>query len=134
MSKKPILHRVIAIVGGGAFLGSTALAITSIFRDALTQPVSSEATAPKIEDRLAAQERGYEKVLQREPQNQVALEGLVSVRLQRQDASGAIAPLEKLVELYPDRSDYKMLLAQMKQRIEPNRESNSPESREGVQD
>ncbi len=117
MSKKPIWHRVLAIVGGGAFLGSTALAITSIFRDALTQPVSSEATAPKIEDRLAAQERGYEKVLQREPQNQVALEKLVSVRLQRKNARGAIGPLSKLVQLFPDRRNYKILLEELQEQV-----------------
>ncbi|MBC6424859.1 MAG: tetratricopeptide repeat protein [Hormoscilla sp. GM102CHS1] len=122
MSEKPIWHRVLAIVGGVSFIGSTVFAITSVFRDALTQPVSSETTEPTIEERLATQERGYEKVLQREPQNQVALEGLVSVRLQMKDARGAIAPLEKLVALYPDRTEYKQILAQVKQQKEQESE------------
>ncbi|MBO1346257.1 MAG: tetratricopeptide repeat protein [Hormoscilla sp. GUM202] len=117
MSEKPIWHRVLAIVGGGAFIGSTVFAITSVFRDALTQPVSSETTEPTIEERLATQERGYEKVLQREPQNQVALEGLVFVRLQMQDARGAIRPLSKLVQLFPERRNYKILLEELQEQV-----------------
>jgi hypothetical protein len=39
---------------------------------------------------LAAQERGYQTVLQREPQNQTALEGLTNVRLQMNNQVGAI--------------------------------------------
>jgi len=117
MSEKPILHRVLAIVGGVSFIGSTVFAITSVFRDALTQPVSSETTEPTIEERLAKQERGYEKVLQREPQNQVALEGLVSVRLQMKDAAGAIGPLSKLVQLFPERRNYKILLEELQEQV-----------------
>lgn len=117
MSEKPIWHRVIAIVGGVSFIASTAFATTSIVRDALTQPSTSERTEQTIDERLAAEERGYEKVLQREPQNQVALEGLAIVRLQMKNVSGAIGPLEKLVELYPDRIDYQAQLAEMKQQI-----------------
>ncbi|MEG4892284.1 MULTISPECIES: tetratricopeptide repeat protein [unclassified Microcoleus] len=66
------------------------------------------------ESLLAAQERGYVTVLQREPQNQTALEGLANVRLQMNNKVGAIEPLEKLVKLNPDRGDYKELLGQLK--------------------
>ena len=70
------------------------------------------------ESLLAAQERGYMGVLQREPQNQTALEGLANVRLQMDDKVGAIEPLEKLVKLNPDRADYQALLAQARQKME----------------
>jgi len=63
---------------------------------------------------LAAQERGYQTVLQREPQNQTALEGLANVRLQMNNQVGAIEPWEKWVKLNPDRADYKALLGQAK--------------------
>jgi hypothetical protein len=35
--------------------------------------------------------------------------------LELQDFEGAIAPLEKLVKLYPDRADYRKQLAEAKQ-------------------
>jgi len=52
--------------------------------------------------------------LQREPQNQTALEGLANVRLQMNNQVGAIEPLEELVKLYPDRAHYQALLGQAK--------------------
>ena len=124
MSKKPILHRVLAVVGGLSFLGTTAFVTASTFRDAMTQPSSSQTQVTSIEDRLAARERGYETVLQREPENKVALEGLVLVKLQRGDTESAIAPLEKLVELYPNRIDYQTRLAEMKQNIDNKEKGN----------
>ena len=56
-------------------------------------------------------------VLKREPDNQVALRGLVEVRLEMKNAQGAIAPLQKLVQLNPGEQEYKMLLAQVKQQV-----------------
>ncbi|MFO7145156.1 hypothetical protein B9T16_28820, partial [Arthrospira sp. PCC 8006] len=65
------------------------------------------------------QERGYQSVLQREPENQTALEGLVMVRLEQNQLEEAIAPLEKLVNLYPDVEDYQNLLKQLKADTQP---------------
>jgi hypothetical protein len=45
----------------------------------------------------------------------VALEGLVEIRLQMQDTQGAIAPLERLVELHPQEAGYKVQLDELKQ-------------------
>jgi tetratricopeptide (TPR) repeat protein len=56
--------------------------------------------------------KGYELVLQREPDNQTALRGLLEAKLKMGDRKGAIAPLAKLAELNPSEPDYGILLAQ----------------------
>ncbi|MBD2346855.1 tetratricopeptide repeat protein [Anabaena subtropica] len=72
----------------------------------------------KLEDEV----RGYELVLQREPENQTALKGLLQARLQllalkQGNVQNVIEPLEKLAKLNPDQSEYGVLLAQAKQQI-----------------
>ncbi len=64
---------------------------------------------------LQAQAQGYIKVLEREPENQVALKGLLDARLQLGDVKGSLVPLEKIAELNPQIPDYTVLLAQTKQ-------------------
>ena len=67
---------------------------------------------------LAAEASGYQKVLEREPNNDTALTGLLKIRLQQKDIESAIAPLEKLAKIHPEQTEYGTLLAQAKQQIE----------------
>jgi tetratricopeptide (TPR) repeat protein len=66
---------------------------------------------------LEAQARGYELVLEREPDNPTVLRGLLEVRLQLGDVQGSIMPLERLAELNPDQTDYTVLLAQAREQV-----------------
>ncbi len=80
-----------------------------------TQTVGTD----KISD-LQSQARGYELVLQREPNNQTALRGLLEVRLElirleQAKIEDVIAPLERLSELNPENRNYSILLAQAKE-------------------
>ena len=68
--------------------------------------------------KLEAEANGYQKVLEREPNNNTALTGLLKIRLQQKDLPGAIAPLEKLAKLNPEQTEYANLLAQAKQQIQ----------------
>jgi predicted Zn-dependent protease len=99
-------------------MGSTVLGAVGLFSSALQEPKddAKTAAAKSIDSQLQTQERGYELVLKREPGNQVALEALVQIRLQKNDLKGAVPPLEKLVKLNPDKASYKALLAELKQR------------------
>ena len=67
---------------------------------------------------LEAEASGYQKVLEREPDNDTALNGLLKIKLQLKDLTGAIAPLERLAEVHPEQTEYGTLLAQAKQQIE----------------
>jgi len=106
------IKQIFALVSMVGFGGSAIFGVVSLFSSGLSsQHQQKPAIAPvSQESLLAAQERGYVGVLQREPQNQTALEGLANVRLQMNNKVGAIEPLEKLVKLNPDRADYNQLL------------------------
>jgi tetratricopeptide (TPR) repeat protein len=104
---------VIAFVGFSLFpLISTAFKENQPSK--VATPLSSGQTPgaggkSKLED----QARGYELVLQREPENQTALQGLVEARIQLGDLKGTIPPLEKLAALNPNQTQVQLLLGQV---------------------
>lgn len=116
VNKRDRIKQIFALVSMVSFGGSAIFGIVSLFSSGLSSQHQQKQAAVAVsqESLLAAQERGYLTVLQREPQNQTALEGLANVRLQMNNQVGAIAPLEKLVKLHGDRADYKVLLGQVK--------------------
>ena len=67
--------------------------------------------------KLEAEADGYQKVLEREPENDTALRGLLEIRLKQKDLQGAITPLEKLAQIHTEQNEYTILLAQAKQQI-----------------
>jgi len=99
----------LVMFGSSGLFGAMRLYGTATAQLPQAQPVAAKPT--ELEQQL----QGYQQVLQREPNNQIALEGLAQTQLQMRDFKGAIVPLEKLVKLNPDRSDYVTLLAQAKQ-------------------
>ena len=116
VNKGDRIKQIFAFVSMAGFAGSTIFGMVSLFSSGLSGQ-HQQKQAPVVvsqESLLAAQERGYMRVLQRDPQNLTALEGLAKVRLQMDDQVGAIDPLEKLVKLNPERADYKVLLGQAK--------------------
>lgn len=103
-----------------AFLSLSLLPIlgsNSNRRAGSTPEASPTADPAAMQAELESQARGYELVLEREPDNQTALQGLVDARIQLGDIEGVVEPLEKLVELNPDVPDYAVLLAQTKQQM-----------------
>lgn len=96
-----------------AFVGLSVLPLLGGLRqtpNAAASPGASPASSER--DRLMNEAKGYELVLQREPDNQTALRGLLEAKLKMGDRKGAIAPLAKLAELNPSEPDYGILLAQ----------------------
>lgn len=126
MSKKRNRWVVIAVlaVATVAFVGvSVIVPFTTAFQNNRSpaspsptlSPSASASASPQVN--LEDQAKGYEAVLQREPENQTALRGLVDVRIEQSKTDPSkintiIAPLEKLAKLNPDQPDYMVLLAQ----------------------
>jgi Flp pilus assembly protein TadD len=75
----------------------------------------SPQTDPKAD--LQKQAEAYSLLLQREPENQTALRGLLEARLGLADVKGAIEPLEKLVKISPQDTKLAVLLAQARQQM-----------------
>ena len=117
--------RIFLLVGAIGFLS---FAVVPVITGVLETPQVSNSGAtvaaqPNSEanlENLKAQEKGYELVLQREPENETAMLGLLQVRMQLNDIPGTVEPLEKLAELHPNESRYAVLLAQVKRQAGDN--------------
>ena len=120
-SPKPI-QRILVILSGLAFAGSSVVGMAQLFTNTSQKTQNTPTTEAGSKNlKLKEQERGYELVIKREPNNQLALQGLVQTRLQMNDLKGAVEPMEKLVKLNPDNPQYKALLAGIKQRVGPSK-------------
>jgi hypothetical protein len=106
--------KLIAVVSMVTFFGSLLFTGVSTMYKSLNAPKVDRNLPLAADTSLQQQARGYESVLQREPNNQVALEKLSLVRLQLQDVKGSVDILEKLAKEHPDRKDYQVLLRQMR--------------------
>jgi tetratricopeptide (TPR) repeat protein len=116
-----------------AFVGVSIIPILTAMNKPQSSPQNQANGDHKIslseqKSKLEDQVRGYELVLQKDPENQTALKGLLQARLQLLSQKGpgevkptdiqvVIEPLEKLARLNPQKSEYGVLLAQAKQQI-----------------
>lgn len=132
-SRNRWMVRVVLAFAVVAFVGVCVMPIITTFNKPQSLPQNQANTEnqrsslqqnPKLEDQV----RGYELVLQKEPENQTALKGLLQARLQLlsqkspgevkpADIQVVIEPLAKLARLNPQKSEYGVLLAQAKQQI-----------------
>lgn len=110
---------IITLVMGIAALAFAGVFVVPIFVAAFQNPptVSTSPSPTSNSEELEAQARGYESVLQREPENQSALRGLIDVRIEQGNLEATVEPLERLAELNPEQSEYQILLAQIYQRL-----------------
>jgi tetratricopeptide (TPR) repeat protein len=84
---------------------------------AKTTAASTSNISQQMQAQLESQAKGYQSVLDREPNNNTALKGLLEIRLKQGDIKAAIEPLEKLANLNNNLPEYTILLAQAKQQI-----------------
>ena len=113
--KRKRLQNIVTVVSIISFFGSTGFAVIGGLQQA--NQTSNQPTPVSGESVLQQQARGFELVLQREPENRVALEGLANTRVELKNTQGAIALLEKLIKLHPEEAGYKAQLEQLKQQV-----------------
>ncbi|MBD2162996.1 tetratricopeptide repeat protein [Calothrix membranacea FACHB-236] len=124
------LVKVVLALAVLAFVGISMVPLFAAFNQQNDKqtPTQNNASAgnnlPSSDQKSKLQDevRGYQLVLQREPENQTALKGLLQARLQllslkEGDIQSVIEPLEKLAKLNPEQTEYAVLLAQAKQQI-----------------
>lgn len=117
MEKNKVLTKVFIIGAGMAFLASSVAGLSGLIATSLNETPVSEKTTQSQSAQLQAEEKGFLGVLQREPNNQTALRGLIGIRMQRGDVPGTKAALEQLVKADPDNKEYKEVLAAVNKQI-----------------
>jgi hypothetical protein len=114
-------QKVIVILSGIAFLGSSILGVGGLIASSLLQePAASKNPAQSQNAQLNAQEKGFLAVLQREPKNPTAIRGLseiVNLRMQQGDVPGTRATIEQLVKIDPTNKQYKEFLAAIDKQV-----------------
>lgn len=93
---------------------SIAPLVGSVFQASQSKPGQSVLS---VSNKLESEILGYQLVLEREPENQNALQGLLEGRLRQGNLQGAIEPLERLALLNSQQPNYTLLLAQTKQQL-----------------
>ncbi|MEL6164226.1 MAG: tetratricopeptide repeat protein [Cyanobacteria bacterium J06628_3] len=115
--------KIVLILAVIALVGGSMVPIIAAFNESQQPNNAANSTGNSASDQKTKLEdtaRGYESVLQREPENSTALQGLLEARLRlfqlgQGDIKGIITPLEKLSKLNPEETRYAVLLAQAKQ-------------------
>lgn len=111
------LQQLLCIIGFYGMILPVIYSTAKVINESPEQsPAVQQSQQNTIQEALQAQIRGYEMVLQREPNNLTALEGLANTKMQVKDYAGAIEILQELVKQYPERSDYGAMLAEAKQK------------------
>jgi tetratricopeptide (TPR) repeat protein len=130
-SQKKVLQRILVLGSGLAFLSSSIVFIVnSLFSGNTTsnpQTNNPTGTTTSVQQQLLAQAQGYEKVLAREPDNVLALNALMKIRISLGDLQGAIAPTKKLIKLYPQETRFQEILTAIEKAIAEQKKQPSPQ-------
>ena len=112
------LVRGVLILAVGAFVAVGFVGLFNSSRSAHSNGAATAQDTPDQTQQLQGRIDGYKAVLEREPDNQTALIGIIEAKIALGDLEGTVEPLERLANLNPDTPEYSIALAQTKQQLE----------------
>ena len=126
--KQKALQRILVLLFGSAFVGSTVFMLVGSLsgRQQPSVPVTDSSVNNAVPEvppkdnltaRLEAQAIGYERLLEKEPENTTILTSLVRIRLEMGDLAGAVAPLTQLSKLQPERKELVDILQEIETKL-----------------
>ncbi len=127
--KQKAFKRVLVVLFGSAFVGSTVFMLMGSILGRREQPSTpiADSTVPdeapevnyrnNLNSRLQSQIIGYEKLLEKEPENTTILTNLIRIRLEMGDLEGAVEPLTKLAKLQPERTELVAILKEIETQL-----------------
>ena len=108
-------YRIVLIGAVAAFVGFSLLPALGIVKGLRFR--STPATVQVPVEQLQREIDGYQLVLEREPENETALQGLTDDLLQLGRVQEAIAPVQQLVALHPERVGLGLELGQLQLQV-----------------
>ena len=122
-------QRVFVIISGLFFLFSMSSVVLSMLAGGGRQNQPQvEAPETIINEQLEKQALGYEKVLEKEPNNKYALDGLINTRLEMNDIQGLEKQIASLKELHPEETVFEEVMSEINDQLKTNSENLTPET------
>lgn len=90
---------------------------TTAFPPSSNPPATTVSNPNPSNSDLENDAKSYELLLKKDPNNPLALRGLLDTRLQQGNLKLALVPLEKLAQTQVDKPEYRLLLAQTKNHL-----------------
>ncbi|BAQ60606.1 FOG: TPR repeat [Geminocystis sp. NIES-3708] len=127
VTSKEIVKKSFIIISGLAFFWFSASSVIEMITKPATPSVNqSQGEDSSAEALLKKEVKGYELVLEKEPDNRFALEKLVEIQLQLRNLQAALPLTEKLVKLDPQNTRYQQVLKIIKQGLAQEKSQTQP--------
>ncbi|WP_071518616.1 tetratricopeptide repeat protein [Geitlerinema sp. PCC 9228] len=117
VNRQKRLQKLRMVVMAFAFTFTFGSPFVRMFWQSFEEPTQAEVAQQEAKEKqqdIQEKIKGYQLVLEREPENRNALEGLAEAYIKMGKFEAAVKPLQKLVELYPQQEKYQQKLSLVK--------------------
>jgi tetratricopeptide (TPR) repeat protein len=120
VNRQKRLQKLRMVVMACAFTFTFGSPFARMFLQSFEEPTQAEVAKQEAKERqqdIQEKIKGYQLVLEREPENRNALEGLANAHIQLGNTKKALDRLEQLAKLYPENSSYQQQANRLKQKL-----------------